>query len=224
MTIKEIISRNIGNLRKEKGLTQIELADALHYSNKAISKWEKGDSLPDAETLYEIAKFFNVSIEYLFTNHDEVILSKEQANKIRKKEIIFYTSLVTIVGLLVYSFIALIFSIIPQLSKNNVITILLLDGAGVIAIILIIQICLKVKKYITLLLSLLIWNLTIGLNLLFSEYSINYIYIIAILLQIIVIITPIFYRYLILDIPILKKKDSDKQIENIEDKDDKTNN
>lgn len=224
MTIKEIISRNIVNLRKEKGLTQIELADALHYSNKAISKWEKGDSLPDAETLYEIAKFFNVSIEYLFTNHDEVILNKEQANKIRKKEIIFYTSLVTIVGLLVYSFIALIFSIIPQLSKNNVITILLLDGAGVIAIILIIQICLKVKKYITLLLSLLIWDLTIGLNLLFWEYSINYIYIIAILLQIIVIITPIFYRYLILDMPILKKKDNDKQIENIEDKDDKTNN
>ena len=224
MTIKEIISRNIVNLRKEKGLTQIELADALHYSNKAISKWEKGDSLPDAETLYEIAKFFNVSIEYLFTNHDEVILNKEQANKIRKKEIIFYTSLVTIVGLLVYSFIALIFSIIPQLSKNNVITILLLDGAGVIAIILIIQICLKVKKYITLLLSLLIWNLTIGLNLLFWEYSINYIYVIAILLQIIVIITPIFYRYLILDMPILKKKDNDKQIENIEDKDDKTNN
>ena len=224
MTIKEIISRNIVNLRKEKGLTQIELADALHYSNKAISKWEKGDSLPDAETLYEIAKFFNVSIEYLFTNHDEVILNKEQANKIRKKEIIFYTSLVTIVGLLVYSFIALIFSIIPQLSRNNIITILLLDGAGVIAIILIIQICLKVKKYITLLLSLLIWNLTIGLNLLFWEYSINYIYVIAILLQIIVIITPIFYRYLILDKPILKKKDNDKQIENIEDKDDKTNN
>ena len=83
MTIKEIISRNSVNLRKEKGLTQIELADALHYSNKAISKWEKGDSLPDAETLYEIAKFFNVSIEYLFTNHDEVILNKEQANKIR---------------------------------------------------------------------------------------------------------------------------------------------
>ena len=224
MTIKEIISRNIVNLRKEKGLTQIELADALHYSNKAISKWEKGDSLPDAETLYEIAKFFNVSIEYLFTNHDEVILNKEQANKIRKKEIIFYTSLVTIVGLLVYSFIALIFSIIPQLSRNNIITILLLDGAGVIAIILIIQICLKVKKYITLLLSLLIWNLTIGLSLLFWEYSINYIYVIAILLQIIVIITPIFYRYLILDMPILKKKDNDKQIENIEDKDDKTNN
>ncbi len=224
MTIKEIISRNIVNLRKEKGLTQIELADALHYSNKAISKWEKGDSLPDAETLYEIAKFFNVSIEYLFTNHDEVILNKEQANKIRKKEIIFYTSLVTIVGLLVYSFIALIFSIIPQLSKNNIIAILLLDGAGVIAIILIIQLCLKVKKYITLLLSLLIWDLTIGLNLLFWEYSINYIYIIAILLQIIVIITPIFYRYLILDIPILKKKDNDKQIDNIEDKDDKTNN
>ena len=224
MTIKEIISRNIVNLRKEKGLTQIELADALHYSNKAISKWEKGDSLPDAETLYEIAKFFNVSIEFLFTNHDEVILNKEQANKIRKKEIIFYTSLVTIVGLLVYSFIALIFSIIPQLSKNNVITILLLDGAGVIAIILIIQICLKVKKYITLLLSLLIWNLTIGLSLLFWEYSINYIYVIAILLQIIVIITPIFYRYLILDMPILKKKDNDKKIENIEDKDDKTNN
>lgn len=52
-------------LRKEKGLTQIELADKIHVTQASISKWEKDRVIPDISTLNIIANFFNVSVDYL---------------------------------------------------------------------------------------------------------------------------------------------------------------
>ena len=49
--LRTIIGENLAELRKEKKLTQLELAEKFNYSDKAISKWEKGDTLPDIETL-----------------------------------------------------------------------------------------------------------------------------------------------------------------------------
>ncbi len=63
--IKNIIAGNIGLLRRNAGLTQLDLAEKLSYSDKAISKWERGESLPDIVTLKEIADLFNVSVDYL---------------------------------------------------------------------------------------------------------------------------------------------------------------
>ena len=60
-----MISDNIKNLRKEKGLTQKELADLLHVTSQAVSRWEKGDVEPSVETLNNMAKIFNVSIDEL---------------------------------------------------------------------------------------------------------------------------------------------------------------
>ena len=42
--IKSIVAKNISNLRQSKGLTQLELAEKLNYSDKAVSKWERGES------------------------------------------------------------------------------------------------------------------------------------------------------------------------------------
>ncbi len=68
--------KNFGNklnkLRKQRGLTQQELAIQLNYSDKAISKWERGESLPDTYTLYLIADFFSVSIDNLLSAEEEI--------------------------------------------------------------------------------------------------------------------------------------------------------
>lgn len=63
--IREIVSENLTNLRKEKKLTQAELAEKINYSDKAVSKWENGDTLPDLETLQKICDFYNVTLDYL---------------------------------------------------------------------------------------------------------------------------------------------------------------
>lgn len=63
--LKKIISQNLVELRKRKKYTQADLADMLQYSDKAISKWEKGESLPDIEVLYQICNLYGVTLDYL---------------------------------------------------------------------------------------------------------------------------------------------------------------
>lgn len=65
--MKEInIAKNIADLRKQKGITQEQLALALNISPQAVSKWETNTSQPDTQTLPLIAEYFEVSIDYLF--------------------------------------------------------------------------------------------------------------------------------------------------------------
>ena len=68
-TINENIAKNIIMLRKERKWTQQDLADKLNYSDKTISKWERGDSTPDIEMLAKVAEVFNVDINFLITEH-----------------------------------------------------------------------------------------------------------------------------------------------------------
>lgn len=60
------IAKNICALRKAKGVTQEQLAQAINVSAQAVSKWETEASQPDVQTLPLIAEYFNVSIDYLY--------------------------------------------------------------------------------------------------------------------------------------------------------------
>ena len=64
---KEIIARNIVDLRRKNGRTQLELAEKLNYTDKAVSKWERGESIPDVAVLKTIADLFGVTVDYLLT-------------------------------------------------------------------------------------------------------------------------------------------------------------
>lgn len=68
--IKEIIGENITFLRKGKKWTQLELAEKMDYSDKAISKWERGESSPDPDALLTLSKLFNVQIDYFFHKNE----------------------------------------------------------------------------------------------------------------------------------------------------------
>jgi len=59
------IGANIADLRKMNGLTQAMLAEQLNYSDKAVSKWERGESVPDIPTLVQLAQLFGVSVDSL---------------------------------------------------------------------------------------------------------------------------------------------------------------
>ena len=70
--IKPIIAKNITALRQKAKLTQIELAERLNYSDKAVSKWERGESIPDITVLKSIADMFAVPLDYLVReDHEE---------------------------------------------------------------------------------------------------------------------------------------------------------
>lgn len=65
--LRIILADNLIKLRKANHLTQLELAQKLNYSDKAISKWEHGDTLPDIETLKTLADMYGVTVDALLT-------------------------------------------------------------------------------------------------------------------------------------------------------------
>ena len=65
--LKPIIAKNISELRRANDTTQAELAEKLNYSDKAVSKWERGESVPDITVLSEIADIFGVTVDYLIS-------------------------------------------------------------------------------------------------------------------------------------------------------------
>ena len=60
-----IFCERLKELRKSKGLSQKQLADYFQTTNSTICDWERGRSQPDLESLYELAKFFEVTSDYL---------------------------------------------------------------------------------------------------------------------------------------------------------------
>ena len=69
--LKQILAKNITALRQASRMTQLELAEKLNYSDKAISKWERGESIPDVTVLKAIADLFGVTLDYLLEKDHE---------------------------------------------------------------------------------------------------------------------------------------------------------
>ena len=63
--LKNQIGSNIAAYRKRAGLTQAGLAEKLNYSDKAVSKWERGESMPDVLTMVQLAELFGASLDEL---------------------------------------------------------------------------------------------------------------------------------------------------------------
>jgi len=69
--LKLIFASNLIRLRQSAGLTQAELGEKINYSDKSISKWERGEAIPDAFVLKQLAAIFKVTVDDLLTSHDE---------------------------------------------------------------------------------------------------------------------------------------------------------
>ncbi len=97
------LHQKILELRKQKGLTQEELADILFVSRTAISKWESGRGCPNIDSLKAIAEYFNVTIDELLSSMELLsIAQKESKTKTEQiRDLVF--------GLLDLSFLLLLF-------------------------------------------------------------------------------------------------------------------
>ena len=76
-------NEKLQELRKQKGLTQEELADCLYVSRTAVSKWESGRGYPSIDSLKAIAKFFSVTVDQLIST-DEILVIVEEDHKEKK--------------------------------------------------------------------------------------------------------------------------------------------
>ena len=67
---KKIVAKNITALRTSLGMTQTQMGEELNYSDKSVSKWERGESLPDVYVLKHIADLAGVTVDWLLSEHD----------------------------------------------------------------------------------------------------------------------------------------------------------
>lgn len=95
--IKPVIAKNITRLRVAAGMTQVELAEKLNYSDKAVSKWERGESIPDVAVLLEVAELFGVTLDYLVhPQKEEVKVTQLGKDKRRNRGLITGISVVLV--------------------------------------------------------------------------------------------------------------------------------
>lgn len=109
--LKEIIARNIYELRISRKITQFRLAEMLNYSDKAISKWERAESIPDIVVLKQIADYFNVTVDYLLCeNHADTEKPQLKASVLRRNRAII-TGLATSLVWLIATFLFVVLSL-----------------------------------------------------------------------------------------------------------------
>ena len=113
--VKVIIGKNLAALRKKKKLTQIELADKFNYSDKAVSKWEQGATMPDIETLCQLCDFYGVTLDYL---RDEKNILNPQYDTSKEKTILVNHVIMTCLLASIVWMIATIIFVYPLLFKG----------------------------------------------------------------------------------------------------------
>ncbi len=86
--LRTVIAGNITELRKNAGFTQVAFAEKLNYSDKAVSKWERGESIPDVVVLKEIADIFGVTVDYLLKS-EHTVEEIESVKPIKKRNRLF---------------------------------------------------------------------------------------------------------------------------------------
>ena len=70
--LEQTVANNLAELRKKKNWTQAELAVRINYSDKTVSKWERGEALPDLRVLKRMSELFGVDLEYFVTEHEAI--------------------------------------------------------------------------------------------------------------------------------------------------------
>lgn len=121
--LKTVIAANISDLRRAHNMTQLDLAEKLNYTDKAISKWERGESLPDVLVLKNIADLFEVTVDYLLeADHPAPVAEQEKAREAaRKQQSIRTRGFVTGMSILLVWLVATVLFMIANMANPNTI-------------------------------------------------------------------------------------------------------
>lgn len=106
--VKRNLATNIAGLRQSAGMSQMQFAEKMDYTDKAISKWERCESTPDISVIKKIADFFEVSVDWLIEDHGDNAAINELYNKRIKRKNHIFIALVSIAAVWLASVIAFV--------------------------------------------------------------------------------------------------------------------
>lgn len=94
MDEKDVLAKNLIKYRKASGLTQIELAEKISYSDKAVSKWERGEGAPDVFVLKSLSEIYQVSIDKLVKENPDKPATTKKTKEVKRSLILILSTLI----------------------------------------------------------------------------------------------------------------------------------
>jgi len=187
--VKNIIAKNISELRQLNNMTQLELANKLNYSDKTISKWERAESTPDISVMMTLADMFGVTLDYLVkAEHTKEMTLDNKPNDVRyNRKAIAYIS--ESIGWIVAIFAFIITTLI--LEK---VTFQFLYFVYAVPVVLIVKLVFNSVWFNTrhnyYIISLLMWSILASVHITFLYFRINValIYILGVAGQIVIVL------------------------------------
>ncbi len=208
---KHIVAANLVRLRKANQLTQLQLAEQLHYSDKAVSKWERGESLPDLAVMKQLADFYGIRIDDFLTDPDAVPEQPAEpepvpeepatearapeesqpehaaANRQRKQNRFIIAGMAALLVWLVASMIFVVLdAVLPELKYTSFLFIYAAPITAVVA--LVFNSIWFNRRWNFVIISLLIWSVLGALFMTFYEYKIWKLFLVGIPAQLIVVL------------------------------------
>ncbi len=178
--LRSNIAKNISELRKASEITQAELAEKLNYSDKSISKWERGDGVPDVIVLQKIADLFGVTLND--------IVSDEKPKLPRKKPYLTNRIVIPLLSVgLVFLVASIAFFVLRLLDVWSEMSWILFIYAVPVSLVVMLIFSELWWNLLARLLTFsgLIWSVFISVRLTFPVDDMNFIFIIAAILQVI---------------------------------------
>lgn len=185
--LKDIIAKNLVELRTRAHFTQLELAEKINYTDKAVSKWERGEAIPDLRVLIKLAEIYNISVDDIVTPHHEKKI-RPKMNTVKKRILITMLS----VGL-VWFIATVMFMIFYFIPKTEDYAYLVFIAAPFVCSIPLIVFSAKWGNWImdAIACSLLVWSLAVIFHIFvitFTSFNkIFFIYIVAGVFEVLII-------------------------------------
>lgn len=197
---KKEFGKNLSKARKACGYTQLQLAEALNYTDKAVSKWERGESVPDTYTVMRISEVLGISTS-LLTGEEEIKPVEMRIQKKKKNPVsVFVPIISSITVFFIASVLFMVFKMIPATVDFAPYIYLVALPAMFIELVVFSFIWWnRPAQFVCL--SCLIWSIcgcAYGLVQFFTElYDFRYIFISSAFLQIICIIVFLFVKFIV---------------------------
>lgn len=182
---KQTVAANLSALRRARHLTQLQLAEILHYSDKAVSKWERGESLPDLAVMKQLADLYEVRLDdFLLTAEEreekaakeaETVpapqepVAPEPSHRIRKHNRLIIAGMAAMLVWLIATLIFVILdTVVPELKYGSF---LFLYAAPITAIVcLVFNSIWFNRRWNYVIISLLVWSVLGSVFLTFFKY------------------------------------------------------
>ena len=180
--LKGIVSKNIIYLRTNNKMTQLELGEALSYSDKAVSKWERGEAVPDAYVLLKLSAIFNVSVDYLLSEHNEENLKSVTSHRFDRRII----TLISFLG--TWTLAIVIFTVFLFAGSLQWLVLIYALPVSLIVIIVLTAVWGKKRSNIYYI-SFLVWSIIAAVYFTFLQYNGWFVFVVGVPAQVIVFLS-----------------------------------